>query len=144
MAAIAVLGLKVVALLDLDTLRGIGLIMAAGWGRWGQVVAIARYPYLKPEGKGAFHKAHAHPATDWLLGIAALLCSGIIIIFCQPERWWLVLGTMVGGCAIALLTGAWFNRQLGGHTGDTYGAIVEWTEVLLLCLMVGLEGLASR
>ncbi|MFM7615455.1 MAG: adenosylcobinamide-GDP ribazoletransferase, partial [Synechococcales cyanobacterium] len=28
--------------------------------------------------------------------------------------------------------GAWFNHQLGGHTGDTYGAVVEWTESLLL------------
>ncbi|HEY9614670.1 adenosylcobinamide-GDP ribazoletransferase, partial [Allocoleopsis sp.] len=41
----------------------------------------------------------------------------------------------VGGCAIALITGAWFYRKLGGHTGDTYGAIVEWTEALFLCLL---------
>jgi len=33
------------------------------------------------------------------------------------------------------LTGFWFYRQLGGHTGDTYGAVVEWTEALLLCLL---------
>jgi len=29
---------------------------------------------------------------------------------------------------------------LGGHTGDTYGAVVEWTEALLLCLLAALEG----
>jgi adenosylcobinamide-GDP ribazoletransferase len=39
--------------------------------------------------------------------------------------------------SIALFTGAWFNRQFGGHTGDTYGAIVAWTEVLTLLICVG-------
>ena len=29
----------------------------------------------------------------------------------------------------------WINRTFGGHTGDTYGAIVEWTETFLLCLL---------
>jgi len=46
-----------------------------------------------------------------------------------------VLLTILGGSAIALLTGAWLNQKLGGHTGDTYGAVVEWTEMLLLCLL---------
>jgi adenosylcobinamide-GDP ribazoletransferase len=44
------------------------------------------------------------------------------------------IGMALGGSAIALLTGAWFHHKLGGHTGDTYGAVVEWTETLLLCL----------
>ncbi|PHM07277.1 adenosylcobinamide-GDP ribazoletransferase, partial [Nostoc sp. 'Peltigera malacea cyanobiont' DB3992] len=35
----------------------------------------------------------------------------------------------------ATLTGAWFNHKLGGHTGDTYGAVVEWTEALFLCVL---------
>jgi adenosylcobinamide-GDP ribazoletransferase len=41
---------------------------------------------------------------------------------------------IVGG-AIAIFTGAWFNHQLGGHTGDTYGAVVEWNEALFLCVL---------
>jgi adenosylcobinamide-GDP ribazoletransferase len=40
-----------------------------------------------------------------------------------------------GAAAIALLSGWWFARQLGGHTGDSYGAIVEWSEALILCLL---------
>jgi len=38
----------------------------------------------------------------------------------------------VGGGTIAVLTGAWFNHKLGGHTGDTYGAVVEWTDFVTL------------
>ena len=45
------------------------------------------------------------------------------------------ISMIIAGIAIAFLTGAWFNHKLGGHTGDTYGAVVEWTEALFLCAM---------
>ncbi len=52
------------------------------------------------------------------------------------SQWWLgvplALGLMILGPGVAYIIGAWFNHQLGGHTGDTYGAVVEWTESLLL------------
>jgi adenosylcobinamide-GDP ribazoletransferase len=142
MAACFILALKAVSVADLERMRGFGLLAAAGWSRWGQVVAIAAYPYLRPQGKGALHKAHAHPATDWLVGFCALLMLFGITCWVAPAHWRFLLSATVGGCVIALLTGAWLKAQLGGHTGDTYGAIVEWTEALLLCLMVGLQTFA--
>ena len=54
-------------------------------------------------------------------------------IFWQPQFWLLTLQSTLLGFAIALLTGWWFAKRLGGHTGDSYGAIVEWTEALVLC-----------
>ncbi|MEP0870380.1 adenosylcobinamide-GDP ribazoletransferase [Trichocoleus desertorum AS-A10] len=138
MAAIALLLLKTAALNDLEGERWLALIMAAGWGRWGQLVAIARYPYLKPTGKGAFHKEairslwEAVPSLFLLLGL-----SGLQIVL-NPAHWPVALGMAAGGIAIAWLTGTWFNHKLGGHTGDTYGATVEWTEAGLLCLLAGL------
>ena len=140
MVAIALLGLKTVCLMDLETWRWAALPLAAGWGRWGQVVAIARYPYLREEGKGAFHKLHAHPATDWLWGFLPLLsiASTTGVIAAVPALW--LIGVTISGCVIALAVGAWLQWQLGGHTGDTYGAIVEWTEALMLCAMVALQG----
>ncbi|MBF2037134.1 MAG: adenosylcobinamide-GDP ribazoletransferase [Leptolyngbyaceae cyanobacterium T60_A2020_046] len=139
MAAVVVLGLKGVALADIGTLRWFALMAAAGWGRWGQVVAIARYPYLKAEGKGAFHKASSHPAVDWVLGLGLLLAVGFGVWLGGRDRWLFVFGTTLGGFALAVIIGAWLNRKLGGHTGDTYGAVVEWTEALLLCLMTVLQ-----
>lgn len=137
MAAVVIVGIKVLALADLTQGRWFALMAVAGWGRWGQVVAIARYPYLKTEGKGAFHKATAHPATDWLLGLGLLLGFGLLGGFLGGGL--MAGGTTLGGFALAVLVGAWFNRQLGGHTGDTYGAVVEWTEALLLALMTVLQ-----
>lgn len=133
MAAIALLLLKTSALTEIETYRLLALMMSAGWGRWGQVVAIARYPYLKPTGKGAFHKEAIRTPQDILLGGGLLLGVCGLLLLLDQKRGWVSLGMIVGGSAIALLTGAWFHRQLGGHTGDTYGAVVEWTEALFLC-----------
>lgn len=134
MAAVAILLLKMAALTDIGTNRWLVLMAAAGWGRWGQVVAIAFYPYLKPTGKGAFHKETIRPPQDILLGLFLLLgLCGLPLLLDNGGEW--VALRVGGGCAIAIITGAWFHRKLGGHTGDTYGAVVEWTETLFLCLL---------
>lgn len=134
-AAIALILLKTAALTDIESNRWLALMAAAGWGRWGQVVAIARYPYLKPTGKGAFHKEFIRAPQDVLLGLVLLLLLSGLQLIVSPTRPLLAVIMAVAGCLVALLTGAWFHHQLGGHTGDTYGAVVEWTEALLLCLL---------
>ncbi len=135
MAAITLLLLKTTALTDFDSYRWLGLMACAGWGRWGQQVAIAQYPYLKPTGKGAFHKAAIRSFLDVLPGLLLLLGLSALQILLDSSRIFIAVSMALAGSAIAVLTGAWFNHQLGGHTGDTYGAVVEWTEALLLCLL---------
>ena len=132
-AAIIILLLKTTALSDLSLPLWLVLISAMGWARWGQVWAIAFYPYLRETGKGSFHQENLRLPQDVLLGLLILLiCSSLW--FTVPDLSWLQIGTMViGNIAIALLTGYWFARQLGGHTGDTYGAVVEWSEAFILC-----------
>jgi adenosylcobinamide-GDP ribazoletransferase len=138
MAAIAIVILKIAALTDLEADRWLVLMGIAGWGRWGQLVAIIRYPYLKATGKGAIHKAST--PTDLIPGLLLLLALSGISIVLAPQRWLVSVGMLLGGSAIAILTGAWLKYKFGGHTGDTYGAIVEWTEALLLCLLTGFAG----
>jgi adenosylcobinamide-GDP ribazoletransferase len=135
MTAVIILLLKVAALADVASQRWLVLMLVAGWGRWGQVVAIVRYPYLKLEGKGALHKAALRSLWDAFPSLLLLLVCSAVQGLLSPTPWFTVSLTIVGGVAIAVSTGAWFNHQLGGHTGDTYGAVVEWTEALLLCLM---------
>lgn len=132
-AAIVILLLKTVALYDVSLPLWLVLISATGWARWGQVWAIAFYPYLRATGKGSFHQENLRLPQDILLGLFVLLgCSGFW--FTVGSLTWLqVVTIVVSNMAIALLTGYWFARQLGGHTGDTYGAVVEWSEVLILC-----------
>lgn len=134
MVAIAIVLLKTTALASLDSYRWVALVGSAGWGRWGQLVAIARYPYLKPEGKGAFHKAAIHSLWDAVPALLLLLGLSGLLVGVHPTHWQSAVGMALGGSTIAILTGAWFNHKLGGQTGDTYGAIVEWTEALVLGL----------
>jgi adenosylcobinamide-GDP ribazoletransferase len=134
MAAVAILLLKTAALADLHTARWFLFPAVAGWGRWGQQVAIARYPYLKPTGKGAFHKAAIRSLWDTVPALLLLLGLSIAPLGVSENFWRLSLGLTAGGL-IAVLIPAWFNQQLGGHTGDTYGAVVEWTEALLLVVL---------
>ncbi|ERN42824.1 cobalamin 5'-phosphate synthase/cobalamin synthase [Rubidibacter lacunae KORDI 51-2] len=125
-AGAAILVLKTAALSEISTSRWLCLMAAASWSRWGQVAAIAFYPYLHREGTGRFHKDGLQLPQDLLLGLAvALAVSG--------AAGWLGFAIASGGAATALISGAWLYRCLGGHTGDTYGAVVEWTEVMVLC-----------
>lgn len=137
MVAIAILLLKITALATILYSRWFALLSAASWGRWGQQWAISSYPYLKPDGKGAFHK-HAlssrwqtMPYALGLIGLTSLVAAlGWI-------SWGKAMTAVVIGGGSAWLLAGWLNHRLGGHTGDTYGAIVEWVEVAVL---VGLAG----
>jgi adenosylcobinamide-GDP ribazoletransferase len=135
MAAIALVALKITALTDMPENRCLVLMAACGWGRWGQQLAIARYPYLKATGKGAFHKQAIRSHKDLLPGLLLLLGLSGLVWLIDKHQLFLAIGMIIAGSAIATLTGVWFNHKLGGHTGDTYGAVVEWTEALFLCIL---------
>ncbi|OUL25349.1 adenosylcobinamide-GDP ribazoletransferase [Nostoc sp. RF31YmG] len=135
MAAIVLLLLKTTALTNIEANRWLILMAACGWGRWGQQLAIACYPYLKPTGKGAFHKQAIQSYKDLLPGLLLLIGLSGLVVLLDSKRMFLALAMVIAGSAIAILTGAWFNYKLGGHTGDTYGAVVEWTEALFLCVL---------
>ncbi|PZD71653.1 Adenosylcobinamide-GDP ribazoletransferase [Acaryochloris thomasi RCC1774] len=132
MVAVIILSLKVCALSAVPVYRPLVLMLAAAWGRWGQMVAIATYPYLKPEGKGAFHRQHLQLPWDFIPGLMILtgLASFHALIDTPLEAGL----TLIAAALISAGTGLWFNQQLSGMTGDVYGAIVEWTEALLLCV----------
>ena len=130
-AAIVILLLKMVAFATISDHRLWILMSVWSWARWGQLRAIMAYPYLKVSGKGKFHQADLHNWQVWL--VAVLLVFMNLAIAWYWQTWTLGMSLIAITLSISWLTGAWFARQLGGHTGDTYGAIVEWTEALSLC-----------
>ena len=129
-AGIVILLLKVIALAAIRDQRFWILTSIWAWARWGQLRAIMAYPYLKAIGKGKFHQEDLHHWQVWL--VAILLTIGNLAIAYIYQSIYLGIGLTIIGFSLAWLIGAWFNRQLGGQTGDTYGAIVEWTEALSL------------
>jgi adenosylcobinamide-GDP ribazoletransferase len=134
MVGVVIMLLKVSALAAITHDRVWAIMLAAGWGRWGQVLAIAAYPYLKVQGKGAFHRQGMKLPQDVLGGLMPLLLLTGCQIYLQPHAWLMLGLRALAGCGVAISIGYYFDRKLGGHTGDTYGAVVEWTETLILCL----------
>ena len=135
MAAIALLLIKVSALASLSENRGLALIAAAVWGRWAQQWAIARYSYLKKEGKGAFHQAALPSIRHVLPGLIGIVSVSLGLGALGWIDWHWIWKSAFAGITLSMLIGAYFNQKLGGHTGDTYGAVVEWTEAFVLCVL---------
>jgi adenosylcobinamide-GDP ribazoletransferase len=141
MAGVLLILFKFAAIYDINQqlsnqIDYLSLMMAVcGWGRWGQLLAIWRYPYLRSQGKGAFHKQSIISILDLVPSTLLLMGLAIAQIIIHPHQWILAILIFTMGAAIAFLVGAWFNYKLSGHTGDTYGAVVEWTEALLLCVL---------
>ena len=128
-AMVVLLLLKAGALASLDDAAPWALVWAALWGRMAPLLAVAWFPYLHPRGTAGFHRQHwAGLLTEARPGLLAM--AGLILVSlargCPP------LG--LAGVLPALLVPGWLGRRLGGHSGDSYGACVEWTEALALLL----------
>lgn len=137
--AFGVVGIVLVLLVKYVTLNSIPpvfttavLILMPVVSRWTMVYAIFTYRYARPSGLGtAFKQATRWPqftaATVITLAVALAMfplfsLAGIILIF----------GTLIITTALAFYLG----YKFAGLTGDTYGAINEVSEVMLLVIAI--------
>ncbi len=105
------------------------LVLFPCLSRFAMVITMGVFPYIRAQGLGtafqvgsswrqlAFAFVTAAVAGGLLLGIA-----GLLLLVCAT--------------GLALGLGWWFQRMLGGMTGDTYGATNEVAEVTVLLLGV--------
>jgi adenosylcobinamide-GDP ribazoletransferase len=132
-ALVLVLLLRAAALALLGAAAPMALVWAAVCARVAPLPAMAWFPYLRPGGSAAFHRAHG-AALAVELRPTLLLLPGLLLLL--P---WQGLVALVP----ALLVPVALGRRLGGHSGDTYGACVEWTESLGLLLIAATLRLAA-
>jgi adenosylcobinamide-GDP ribazoletransferase len=135
MSAVAILLLKIAGLTAIGSDRWMLLLVLPAWGRWAQVLAVVLYPYLKAEGKGAMHSQGVVPLPD--LG-GSLLAIGLVAalqIYSYPADLHWILAIHGCGLVLSYPIGHYFAQKLGGHTGDTYGATVEWVEAIGLVIL---------
>ena len=142
-ALILLLLLRAAALVCLAGAAPAALVWAAFWGRVSPLVALEAFPYLRPGGTASFHREHwqglRRELVPALVGLGLLLAGTLV--------WGGTLRPLVGaglvGLVPAVLVPVWLGRRLGGHSGDTYGACVEWSDAAALLLM-GLLVQAAR
>jgi adenosylcobinamide-GDP ribazoletransferase len=107
------------------------LLLMPVLSRWSMVWAIFAFPYSRASGLGkAFKQGVSSP--DFL--VATLIA---LVIAVMPEKLF-GLFIMFGVWVIVTALAFYFRSRFGGLTGDTYGAINEIAEVLVLlfvCLL---------
>lgn len=107
----------------------LALLVALPSARWAMVLALRVFPSARPTGLGAaFHQA----VTIERVVLAGLVALAIVLFAGQFIG--LIVWVMV--TATALVLGFWISRNIGGLTGDSYGAIEEVVEVVALLVLV--------
>jgi adenosylcobinamide-GDP ribazoletransferase len=94
--------------------------------RWTVAPLIVFFPYARAEGVGRAFKGHAGRLQ---VGVAAAIA--IVAVAALGGRF--VLPAVVATAVVGLFGVRWW-RQLGGLTGDVYGAAIELGEVTTLIL----------
>ena len=131
LAIVALVILKCSALTELlPPLRTAGLLATPTLARWNVVAAMATMPYGRPDGLWPEFYRQAWPIPALVAGATALVIAVVTLR---------IVGVLLFGVGTLAALGMafWFKQRLGGLTGDTYGAIIEVTETLLVILLVG-------
>ena len=129
LAIIILLLLKIAAYLELsgETLTWVLLTMSVAT-RTFMVVFIVNFPYARKEGIGHMFTKYAKPFYTY---IAFAVCAGIIAA-CGLQYL-----AVAGICfTVTLIIAQYLKTQLGGITGDTYGALTECGNVIYLLTAV--------
>jgi len=110
-------------------LRASALILMPILSRWGMVCAISIFPLAKKKGMGWAVKQRA----SWKGMVVATVFSLIMTLVLL--KWW-GAALMAALGLILLVVSKYLCSRFGGLTGDTYGAINEFAEVVVLILML--------
>lgn len=126
---VAILLLKYASLVALLTLLEPGkewaLLLFPALSRWAMVVLLGAFPYVRTQGLGSpFHGGGIKIATS-VAALSALAASFLLGGFAG-------LGLFFGVVTLAWSMGWAMAKQLGGLTGDTYGAANEVIETTII------------
>jgi len=104
------------------------LLLMPVLSRWAMVYAVFVYPYAKPSGLGRAFKEEAN-RLGFL--VATIIALAIAVIPVQLAGLVIMLVVWI----IVTVVASYLKSRFGGLTGDTYGAINEIAEVLVLILV---------
>jgi adenosylcobinamide-GDP ribazoletransferase len=103
------------------------LVLAGALGRWAAVLHAAALPPARRDGLGA-----AFLPGPTAVVIATAVAVATVVLAPLPG-----LAALAGAMAVMAGVSAIARRTLGGRTGDTLGATVALTEVLVCLVLLG-------
>ncbi|HAS05070.1 MAG TPA: adenosylcobinamide-GDP ribazoletransferase [Dehalococcoidia bacterium] len=116
---------KFAAMVSLSGWDWEALLLAPVFGSWAMVLSITAFPYARKNGVG---QAFKQGATALKLVIASLITLAAAVLL---VGWWGIV-MMAVICLVTITIGSFFKSRLGGLTGDTYGAVKEVNEAVVL------------
>lgn len=124
------LSLKIFAIAHLTrSIRYPILFLMPALGRWSMVWAASLSDYARP-GKGLGREFCDYTDNNILLNASWLPLVLTLVFFELRDAVFLVGFFLLGVYGLI----RWINREIGGMTGDTFGALCEITEVWFLLL----------
>jgi adenosylcobinamide-GDP ribazoletransferase len=119
----------VVALAQLTAPRAVAaLVAAAALGRWAALAHAAWSPPARADGLGA-----GFTVGRVALGVAGAVAAGVALAVCGLGPG---LAALAAAVAVAALSIVHVRATLGGRTGDTLGATVAVTEVIVCTVLL--------
>jgi adenosylcobinamide-GDP ribazoletransferase len=125
LALIVSLGIRALAFSEIHALPWV-LIAGATASRGAMVWAMATSRYARTTGAGSAVAGGIDAAT---LRVAAVTVGGAMLplVFVMPLA--SLLAGVIGLCLGAWVIRSWYQRRLGGYTGDCLGAIQQAAEI---------------
>ena len=122
--------LKVVFLYEIILRKELYILLYMPFvGRWAMIYTLTYYPSARNEGLGQLFRKKLNKKIFFLSSLYCLLI--LFSSFCYLSGLTMVLIWLLTAL-MACFTAKRINLILGGHTGDTYGAISELTEIYFL------------
>lgn len=112
------------------TLPGI-LIVGHALSRFASTTLIFTHSYVQ-ENEDSKAKPLATAISLPSLSLAALF--GLLPLLILPWRQWLIVLPVA---ITVFIMGRWFQRRIGGYTGDCLGAVQQVTEVVIYLTLAG-------
>ncbi len=136
-ALVLALALKIAAVAALaeSNLALPALFLVPVLGRWAAVLLGATQPYARPVEDTGPHTAGA--PTRYMGRTELTVASVITVALALAAARWRGATAVCAVAALSLGWGLYCRRRIGGVTGDTLGAAIEFAECAVLLVFVG-------
>ena len=112
--------------------KNAALLLMCVLSRWSMALSLFSFPYARKEGKAKIFADGMNKKIFITLTIIAIVITFIISRIVGPA-------VLALTAAFAYLANLWIKKKIGGVTGDTIGAISEFSEIVVLFSIVILE-----
>jgi adenosylcobinamide-GDP ribazoletransferase len=139
LSGLSVILIKIACLATLSPKSAIlSLIVVPSWARLSETIAITCFPYARPSGMGKIWHDTARFPVDLFIGSLVPLTATILLCLTYHCLVPALAGVFAITCGVA--AAFYIQKMIAGHTGDTYGAVVELSEsgALIMVLLAPL------